>query len=269
MTSRQEGWVLAMSIRTSMPSCFAALTASVGRPGAEPSRQARNVARGGATIRPVRTLTSRISVPLALLAIACAAGFLALATVVSRQGSVGLDEPVTAFVSGLGISPEIWRAMTNLGGFVLVPVGVGLVMWLLWQRRPGDAVVVAVALVGATLFTDAVKDLVARPRPPDPVLGPATGFSFPSGHTLNSTVTYGLVALYAWRSHLPLTARRVTIAVLAAIPFLVGLSRIALGVHYPSDVLGGWLAGMAIVFTVGAITRPATTALLETARAGP
>jgi membrane-associated phospholipid phosphatase len=215
----------------------------------------------------VRTLTSRISVLLALLAIACAAGFLVLATVVSRQGSVGLDEPVIAFVSGLGISPEAWRAVTNLGsGFVLVPIGAGLVLWLLWQRRPGDAVVVAVALVGATLFTEAVKDLVARPRPPDPVLGPAGGYSFPSGHTLNSTVTYGLVALYAWRSHLALAARRVAVAVLAAIPFLVGLSRIALGVHYPSDVLGGWLAGMAIVLTVAAITRPATTAIPEAGR---
>ena len=212
----------------------------------------------------MRTLTSRISVPLALLAIACAAGFLVLATVVSRQGSVGLDEPVAAFVSGLGISPEAWRAVTALGsGFVLVPVGAGLVLWLLWQRRPGDAVVVAVALVGATLFTDVVKDLIARLRPPDPVLGPASGYSFPSGHTLNSTVTYGLVALYAWRSHLALAARRVAVAILAAIPFLVGLSRIALGVHYPSDVLGGWLAGMAVVFTVVAITRPATTSIPE------
>jgi undecaprenyl-diphosphatase len=212
----------------------------------------------------VRTLTSRISVPLALLAIACAAGFLVLATVVSRQGSVGLDEPLIAFVSGLGISPEAWRAVTALGsGFVLVPVGAGFVLWLLWQRRPGDAVAVAVALVGATLFTDMVKDLIARPRPPDPVLGPAGGYSFPSGHTLNSTVTYGLVALYAWRSHLALAARRVAVAILAAIPFLVGLSRIALGVHYPSDVLGGWLAGMAVVFTVAAITRPATTSIPE------
>ena len=222
-------------------------------------------ARAGATIRPVRTLTSRISVPLALLAIACAAGFLVLATVVSRQGSVGLDEPVAAFVSGLGIPPEAWRAVTALGsGLVLLPVGGGLVLWLLWQRRPGDAVVVAVALVGATLFTDVVKDLISRPRPPDPVLGPAGGYSFPSGHTLNSTVTYGLVALYAWRSHLALAARRLAVAILAAIPALVGLSRIALGVHYPSDVLGGWLAGMAIVFTVAAITRPVPTPIPET-----
>jgi len=207
----------------------------------------------------VRTLTGRVSVPLALMAIACAAGFLVLATAVSRQGSVAFDEPVIAFVTGRGIPPEAWRAVTDFGGgSVLGLVGVGLVLWLLWLRRPADAMVVAVAMIGANLFTDGVKDLIARPRPPGPHLAPATGYSFPSGHTLNSTATYGLAALYALRSHLALTARRVASAVLGAIPLLVGLSRIALVVHYPSDVLGGWLAGMAVVLTVAAITRPTT-----------
>jgi undecaprenyl-diphosphatase len=211
----------------------------------------------------------RVSAPLALLATACAVAFLVLAVVVSRQGFVGFDEPVIAFVTGLGISSEAWRAVTELGGLVLLPIGAGLVIWLLLARRPVDALVVAVALIGATLFTDAVKDLIARPRPPGPHLAPAPGYSFPSGHTLNSTATYGLVALYTWRSRLSLNARRAACAVLVAIPFLVGLSRIALGVHYPSDVLGGWLAGMAVVFLVAAVTGPAATAGREAARAGP
>jgi len=216
----------------------------------------------------VPSAISRASAPLLDLASACAVGFLVLAAVVSRQGSVGFDEPLIAFVTGLGIPPEAWRAVTELGGLVLVPVGVGLVAWLLWRGRRVDAIVVAVALVGATLFTDVVKELVARPRPPGPHLAPAGGYSFPSGHTLNSTATYGLVALYAWRSGMAPTARRVAVAVLAAIPFLVGLSRIALGVHYPSDVLGGWLAGMAVVFAVAAITRPPDP-VAEADRPGP
>jgi undecaprenyl-diphosphatase len=207
----------------------------------------------------VRTPRDPVSVVPAILALICAAGFLVLAVAVSRHGSVGLDEPAIAYVVGLGISPETWRALTELGGLVLVAIGGGLVAWLLWQRRIADAVIVAVALVGATLFTDAVKDLVARPRPPDPVLAPATGYSFPSGHTLNSTATYGLVALFAWRSSLAPSLRRVAVGVLVAIPLLVGLSRIALGVHYPSDVVGGWLAGMTVVFAVAAITRPPAT----------
>ncbi len=208
---------------------------------------------------PVRMPARRVSVLQITLAAACLALFLVLAAAVSRPGEVGFDEPVIGFVTGLGISLDSWGAVTELGGRVLVPVGAGLVLWLLWQRRFADAVIVAVALVGASLFTDAAKELIARPRPPGAQSGPAAGYAFPSGHTLNSTVTYGLVALYASRSHMAPAARRVAIAILLAIPLLVGLSRIALGVHYPSDVLGGWLAGMAVVFTVAAITGPAPT----------
>jgi undecaprenyl-diphosphatase len=213
-------------------------------------------------------MAARFSVPLALLAIACAAAFVVLAAVVHRQGSLGFDEPAIAFVTGLPIPTDAWRAITELGGLVLLPVGVGLVLYLLWRGRPIDAVVVAVALIAATLFTDAVKDLIARPRPPGPHLAPASGFSFPSGHTLNSTATYGMAALYAWRSHMALAARRVAVAALLAIPFFVGLSRIALGVHYPSDVLGGWLAGAAFVTAVAAITAPGAVGTTEKGTTG-
>ena len=89
-------------------------------------------------------------------------------------------------------------------------------------------------------------DAVGRPRPPG-FSADELGYSFPSGHTLNSTTTYGLLALIAWRSQRPLLERRVAIAIGVMVPILVGLSRIALGVHYPSDVLGGWLAGVAFV----------------------
>jgi undecaprenyl-diphosphatase len=223
-------------------------------------------------MRPVRSLTSRISVALAILALACATGFLLVAACVRRDGEVGFDQPVISLVRGIGLPPETWHAVTELGGLILLPVGAGLVAWLLSRGQVADAAIVAAALIGATLFTDAVKDAVARPRPPDPVLGPAVGYGFPSGHTLNSTATYGLVALYAWRSRMRPTARRIAVVALASIPFLVGMSRIALGVHWPSDVLGGWLAGMAVVFVVAAITgapRARAPAPPEAARPGP
>jgi undecaprenyl-diphosphatase len=217
----------------------------------------------------VRAPSARVSIPLLLLALACAGAFLVLAIVVSRQGSLAFDEPVIAFVTGLGIPTSAWRAITELGGLILVPLGVGLVGWLALQRRYAEAVIVAVALIGATLFTDAVKDLIARPRPPGPHLAPAGGYSFPSGHTLNSTATYGIIALYAWRSRIRRGVRWFASCALLAIPFLVGLSRIALGVHYPSDVLGGWLAGAAVVLVVAAITPPRTSEPGAESAAGP
>ena len=76
----------------------------------------------------------------------------------------------------------------------------------------------------------------------------AGGLSFPSGHSLNSAATYGLLAVVAWwTDRLALPVRWLAVVGGVALPFAIGLSRIALGVHYPSDVLGGWSAGLAFV----------------------
>ncbi len=192
----------------------------------------------------------------ALVAIAGAVGFLVLAAVVNGQGRVGFDEPIAALFTGLGVPAGAWRTITELGGLVLVPIGVGLVIALLSLRQYRLAVLVAVVLVGSALFTDHVKDFVARPRPPGDPLAPARGSSFPSGHTLESSVTYGLVALAAWRSRMRRGIRRAIVAAAIAIPVLVGLSRIGLGVHYPSDVLGGWLVGVTAVAATAWISAP-------------
>jgi undecaprenyl-diphosphatase len=201
---------------------------------------------------------ARLRDPWLIVAIACVAGFLLLALLVNGQRALGFDAAVTSAVTGLGIPTDVWLAFTALGGPVLMPLGVIVVVALLWKRQFRLALIVAVALIGAALFTDLFKDLVSRPRPPGDALATANGYSFPSGHTLNSTITYGLIALVLWRSGLQPLVRRVGIAVLVTLPILVGLSRIALGVHYPSDVLAGWLAGIAIVAVVALLTEPVT-----------
>ena len=114
-------------------------------------------------------------------------------------------------------------------------------------------------LIGGAWTTDIVKDALVRPRPPGAVLE-VFSYSFPSGHTMNSTTTYGLIALVAWRSQLPLRLRRIAVAIGVTVPILVGLSRIGLGVHFPSDVLGGWLLGLAFV-SLGAVLIRATGAM--------
>ena len=193
--------------------------------------------------------------PAAWVAIACAIGFLLVGVVVNGQGHVGLDAPASSFVRSLPVPTDAWALLTAAGGLVLVPIGIVLVVGLLVVGQVRMAIVVAAALVLGALGTELVKLLIARPRPPGELLVGAPGYSFPSGHTLNSTVTYGLVALVAWRSRLPLPVRRILVAGLVVLIVLIGLSRIALGVHYPSDVLAGWLAGTAIVATVVVLTR--------------
>jgi len=184
-----------------------------------------------------------------------ALAFVALAVIVSRHGGLAFDEPFAATLQALPIPVGLWELITSLGGVILIPIGVGFVLAALLTGHLRLALIVAVVLIAALLFTDALKDYIARPRPTADPLVPAPGYSFPSGHTLNSTATYGLLALVAWRSRLPLATRRTAVIVGVTLPVLVGLSRIALGVHYPTDVLGGWLAGVAFVALAATLIR--------------
>jgi undecaprenyl-diphosphatase len=189
------------------------------------------------------------------LGLGSALTFLALATYVNRLGNLAFDEPLATALRGLPIPVWIWKLITFLGGGFLVVVGIAFVLVVLQSRRVRLALIVAGVLICASLFTHLVKDFVARPRPPWEHLVPAPGYSFPSGHTLNSTVIYGLLAVVAWRSRLTVVARRVAVFLGLVLPFLIGISRIALGVHYPSDVLGGWLAGIAFVALAATLIR--------------
>jgi undecaprenyl-diphosphatase len=201
--------------------------------------------------------------PATWVALASLVAFVGLALVVNESGAVAFDDPVGAFVRGLPASTGAWTLITSAGGVVLVPIGIAFVLALLALRRPGTALIDGITLLAASAWTHVMKVEIARERPPGQALIVAPGFSFPSGHALNSTVTYGLIALLVWRSDWPAWVRRVAVAALVALPLLIGASRVALGVHYPSDVAGGWLAGLAIVATVATFTRADPAAAVE------
>lgn len=137
---------------------------------------------------------------------------------------------------------------------ILTSLGSPAWFWLLvtpavvftWRRHhPRLAVFLAVTTLGGGLLGTAVKMAVDRPRPSlvDPV-ATAHGQSFPSGHSMSSTVVYGALLLV----FLPVVTRRlrpVLIAGVGALVAAIGFSRLALGVHYISDVLGGFVLGLA------------------------
>ena len=211
--------------------------------------------------------------PWPIVGFAGAGIFTILLVVVLATGGLPFDEPVTRLVQGLGLPVDLWTGITALGGGqVLLPVGTALGIAALATGRYRLVLVVAVVLLGGTLFTEVTKVLVARPRPPWDHLVVARGLSFPSGHSLNSAATYGLLAVVAWRTaRLPVLARWLAVVAGVALPLAIGLSRIALGVHYPSDVLGGWSAALAFV-APGAVLITVLRAMERTRigrRAGP
>lgn len=124
------------------------------------------------------------------------------------------------------------------GKWVIVPLGVTAVTLWLQQKKP-IAVMVLVSFAGAVGLNTLLKIFFARPRPQIfPPLVVETSFSFPSGHSMSAVAFYGLLSILLWRS------QRYFWAVLSGLwVFLVGLSRVYIGVHYPSDVLGSLAVG--------------------------
>ena len=118
------------------------------------------------------------------------------------------------------------------------------------RRRRGDATFFAVAVVGAMALNFVAKLLFGRARPDLWVsLAPESDYSFPSGHAMGSMATVAALVTLAW----PTRWRWPVLAGGGLFVALVGLSRLYLGVHYPSDVLTGWLAALAWVGGVGLI----------------
>jgi undecaprenyl-diphosphatase len=158
----------------------------------------------------------------------------------------GAVDTLNHAVAGNRIAVTMLTAITNLGGrailFWLVTVSVAI---MLIRRQYQLTAYLLVTGLGALALDPAIKILVGRLRPvvPMPILH-APGNSFPSGHTLDATVFYG-VTLLIFLPIIPPRLRKLATGLAIALVALIGASRVALGVHYPSDVAGGWLLGVA------------------------
>ncbi len=153
----------------------------------------------------------------------------------------------------------IMKTMSTAGSAPVYLTAFALVTaWLLYRRRPRTAAFVVVTVTGGAVLNALVKRAVQRARPvvADP-LTTATGLSFPSGHAQSAVVTYATLLLLYW-SLLRSVWRRVAVTVAAVMVLGIGLSRVALSVHYVSDVFAGYVLGVAWVV--------ATTALFHTWR---
>jgi len=205
--------------------------------------------------------------------IALAAGgvalVIALAVGVSLDLTDGFDHAVIQAVRApalqgilapLGIITELgstW-AITVIAAVTLL-VGVAIGPW-----RHGLIGAVTIGL--ASIANSSMKLAIARERPEllEPIIV-ERGFSFPSGHSALGMVAYGVLAVLVSRSRLPLDVRRAVISGLVVLIGLIGISRIWLGVHYPTDVLAGWAAGAVIVLAYATLTRRVSPAPAELA----
>ena len=179
-----------------------------------------------------------------LAALATGAAFTVVTEDVLEGGGVTvLDQPLLSLLAAhrTPLLTTLARTATFVGSVPMVLLVAGLVAALLWRRDRWSAALLVVAVVGSGALTFAVKLLVHRDRPALPLAvdGAESGFAFPSGHSLTSLVLYATLAyLLATRGR---SARRVVgVGLLLLVPVAVGASRVYLGYHWLTDIVGSW-----------------------------
>lgn len=189
-----------------------------------------------------------------LIVLACLLVLGAIAEDIHEQEAIALDSIVTPFLHGIATPglDTFMRVMTELGSIIVVgPVLVVALVALVWARRRREAVFLVVAIGGSVVLNQSLKLIFERPRPQLEWAHVIPEYSFPSGHAMNSLVFYLALALIAWR----IWGRRVGIVAVglgAVLALLVGISRIYLGYHYFTDVVAGFLAGLAWLLLLAA-----------------
>jgi membrane-associated phospholipid phosphatase len=208
-----------------------------------------------------RPAPPRAGIVAAVAAALLTAVFVALALASTRESALtAWDQQVAdAFVAWRSaVRSHVFWALTLLGNApVLAVLSCSVVLLLVVWGRRGRAVLVAVGMLIGWGLSETAKAVIARPRPPveEALIAMPSSASMPSGHTLTTFVFLGLLVYLVIGARRAASGRRgtvpasvtaaVAIAVAGAIALVgvIGVSRVYLGVHWMSDVIGGWLLG--------------------------
>ena len=142
------------------------------------------------------------------------------------------------------LGTTVYRLVTAFGGSWIIVIAIAVGLFFLIRQRWSYLAVWIIALVGGGLLSMQMKSIFARPRPvfTNPLLIEES-FSFPSAHAMTSLITYGILAYFLWHEVHNRIVRILIVFAAMLLVILVGISRMTLGVHYLSDVVGGFMAG--------------------------
>jgi undecaprenyl-diphosphatase len=187
--------------------------------------------------------------------VACLTAFAAIAEGARQPAIPPVDTSSTTLLHDL-TSPGLDTLMTGITGLGSTPVLAVLaslaVVLVAVRGHRAQALFVAIALVASLVLNHALKLLFGRPRPALDWAEARPDHAFPSGHAMNAFVLYVALALIAWH----FWGRRAGIAAMAlslVVVMAVGASRVYLGVHWLTDVVGGFLAGAMLLLVLAAV----------------
>ncbi|MDC2864025.1 phosphatase PAP2 family protein [Bacillus sp. BP-3] len=173
---------------------------------------------------------------------------------VHSGGVTTIDEYVKGMVTGLQTESSLtfFRYVTKLGSGSGIVIGLAVSLFLFWKKRYYVAMIIyPLSILSTHLINKGIKAIVKRDRPTINEALDALGYSFPSGHAMLSIVTYGFLA-YIIAVNVKSVTVKCFVTVLAIVFIvLIGLSRIILSVHYPTDILAGYcMSGVILIIAI-------------------
>lgn len=172
----------------------------------------------------------------------CLVGFLALTEDVFNkeimQGDIIGYKMISTFLISDFVTP-IAKFITNFGGAVFLSIATIALLLLIKNKKIGLSIFSNIVII--TILNQLLKRILRRPRPTEFRIVEETGYSFPSGHSMVSMAFYGYLIYLIYRYIKNKYIKWSLIVLLSILICLIGISRIYLGVHYTSDVLGGFL----------------------------
>lgn len=172
------------------------------------------------------------------------AGFQGLAMLVQHDQLERFDSSIISTVQGWenDTLTSIAKFLTMIGSSkILIPalIVLAVILFVLLKHRK-ELVLLLGGMLGSTLLNHLLKDIYKRARPDIHRIAEEVGYSFPSGHSMAAFTFYFLITYLLWR-HIHLRRWRIVLLLFSAFMIIaIGLSRVYLGVHYPSDVLAGY-----------------------------
>ena len=180
----------------------------------------------------------------------CFIGFIAITILVLTNNITTFDNNIYQLVYGHDNQylDFFFTHFTHIGDTIPVMIIATILLWLFKKWK--DRILIILSLVLTVIVNQALKYLIARPRPPlERRLVKQGGYSFPSGHSMVSLCIYGVLIYFAMTKIQNKLLKAVIVVILTGIILLIGISRIYVGVHYPSDVLGGYLLTIVIIIS--------------------